>query len=330
MNPRLFRYSTGLFAPLLSNGPKLGFAGGATANYLNQFDVGSPISMTGAQAKYSNTGSWTAALYNRSYWDDNTKRFLGAIVQAKARNDYNNYLGGGPASVDTHLQLYYARYQQRIGDLPWYVGGSYVYSNIDPQAADDAANFIMTRYDIGNVYNGGLGLNVTYDTRNNVMNPKSGMHLEFAITSYNKAFAGDYDYWAYNAQASYFQLVSSKLTIAYNASWLATPDAPSSSQATLRRYRGYTTGENSAENSLVTQVEARYAFRPRWEAAVFGGVASLFDGDHKIGDQGNWYPMGGVGVRYVLDPKSQSLLRMDYAMGKSGNSGLYLAMGQPF
>lgn len=319
-----------LFAPLLSNGPKLGLAGGGTANYLNQFDAGSPFSMTGLQAKYSNTGSWTAAFYNRSYWDNDSKRFIGAIVQAESRNDYNDYLGQGPASVDTHLQLYYARYQQRIGDSRWYVGGSYVYTNINPEAADDAADIIMTRYDIGNVYNGGLGLNLTYDTRDIVMNPKSGTHLEFAITSFNKAFAGDYDYWAYNAQASYFQPVSSKLTIAYNASWLATPNAPSASQATLRRYRGYTTGENTAENSIVAQVEARYAFHPRWEAAIFGGAASLFDGDHKISNKLNWYPMGGVGVRYILDTKSQSLIRMDFAMGKSGNSGLYLSLGQPF
>lgn len=319
-----------LFAPLLSNGPKLGLAGGGTANYLNQFDAGSPFSMTGLQAKYSNTGSWTAAFYNRSYWDNDSKRFIGAIVQAESRNDYNDYLGQGPASVDTHMQLYYARYQQRIGDSRWYVGGSYVYTNINPEAADDAADIIMTRYDIGNVYNGGLGLNVTYDTRDIVMNPKSGTHLEFAVTSFNKAFAGDYDYWAYNAQASYFQPVSSKLTIAYNASWLGTPNAPSASQATLRRYRGYTTGENTAENSIVAQVEARYAFHPRWEAAIFGGAASLFDGDHKISNKLNWYPMGGVGVRYILDTKSQSLIRMDFAMGKSGNSGLYLSLGQPF
>lgn len=319
-----------LFAPQLSNGPKLGLAVGGTANYLNQFDVGSPISMTGAQLKYSNTGSWTAAFYNRSYWDDDSKRFTGAIVQATTKNDYNDYLGQGPASVDTHFQLYYARYQQSIESSHWYIGGSYVRSNINPQAADDTTDIIMSKYDIGNVYNGGLGINVTYDTRDVVMNPKSGSHMEFAATSYNKAFGGDYNYWTYNTEYSYFQSVSSKFTMAYNASWLTTPGAPVSSQATLRRYRGYTTGENSADNSLIAQLEARYAYRPRWEVAAFGGLASLFDSDHSISDKGNWYPMGGVGLRYILDTKSQSVIRMDFAVGKAGNTGLYVALGQPF
>ncbi|MDG5499575.1 BamA/TamA family outer membrane protein [Marinobacter sp. BGYM27] len=319
-----------LVAPVLSNGPKLGLSGGVSVNYLNQFDGSSPASMTGLSTKYSDTDSWTAFLYNRSYWDNDSKRFVGVIGQAETKNDYNDYLGQGPASVDTHFQMYYARYQQRVSGSDWFVGGSYVYTNINPQAADDATNVIMTEFDIGEAYSAGLGLNINFDTRDNLMNPKTGSNFETAITAFNDAFGGDNNYWAYNVQYSYFQAISDRLLIAYDTGVLSTPDAPTASQATTRRFRGYTPGENSAENSLWGQAEVRYVLRPRWELAGFTGTTTLFDSDNDLNESENWYPMVGLGGRYIMDPKSQTILRLDYAVGKANNQGLYLSLGQPF
>ncbi|WP_157769569.1 BamA/TamA family outer membrane protein [Vibrio mediterranei] len=317
-------------APQLSNGPKLGLSLGASLNYLKQFDTISPTSITGVSGTYSDTQSWVALLYNRSYWDSDQQRFTGVLGLAEINNDYDDYLGQGPASVTTNFHLYYLRYQHRWHQSDWFIGGSYVYTNINPQASDDVAYLIMTEYQISEEYNAGLGINITYDSRDNVMNPTTGGHLEFSSTAYQQAFGGDNNYWAFNTQYSYFQSLDKDWVVAYNTSLLSTPNAPEASKATLRRYRAYTPGENSADNAFVAQIETRYAFKLRWSVAGFIGGASLFDENQPIEERQNWYPIGGVGARYIMDVKSQALIRLDAALGKAGNHAIYLQLGQAF
>lgn len=319
-----------LIAPKISNSPKLGFSGGISANYIKKYDELSPVSIAGASATYSDTDSSVGLLYNRAYWDNNTKRALMVGMLSETNNDYDDYLGQGPASLTTTFELYYGRYQQRIGDSLWFIGGSYVYTNLDPQAADAPTEIIMSEFDIGEVYSGGLGLNITYDSRDLVMNPSSGSYLEFSATKFDEAFASDFDYWSYNTQYSYFQTITDDFVLAYNTSLLSTVDAPKTSQATLRRLRGYTPGENSAENAFVMQIEGRYRLNPKWGVVAFTGVASLFDDFDDVSNEDNLFPMAGVGARYTLDQKSQTLLRLDFAVGESGNNGLYLQLGQAF
>jgi len=319
-----------LIAPSLTNSPKLGLSGGGSVNYIGKLDDKSPVSILGMSATYSNTKSSTALLYNRTFWDNNTKRVQAVVAQAQANNDYDNYLGQGFASVDTNFSVYYARYQQRISASHWFIGGSYIYSNISPQAMNSNTELIFSEFDISESYNSGLALNITFDSRDSVMNPKSGQYLEFALTLYDEAFGGDNDYWSFNTQYSYFQPIGANFILAYNTSLLSTPDAPKPSQASLRRYRGYTPGENTADNTFVAQLEARYAINEHWELAAFSGLASIFDAEHDIGKTEHWYPMGGIGTRYILDIKSKTMVRLDFAVGKSGNHGLYLKLGQPF
>ena len=40
--------------------------------------------------------------------------------------------------------------------------------------------------------------------------------------------------------------------------------------------------------------------------------------------------MGGIGARYVMDVKSQALIRLDVVAGKSSNHAIYLQLGQAF
>ena len=58
--------------------------------------------------------------------------------------------------------------------------------------------------------------------------------------------------------------------------------------------------------------------------AAFGGVAYLPSaaGDNRP------LPSGGAGLRFRLDPRTRSTIRVDYARGASGQSGLYVAFNE--
>ncbi|SBO09156.1 hypothetical protein VME0621_01249 [Vibrio mediterranei] len=51
-------------------------------------------------------------------------------------------------------------------------------------------------------------------------------------------------------------------------------------------------------------IETRYVFKHRWS--------------------------GGGGARYIVDVKSQPLIRLDAALGKAGSYAIYLQLGQAF
>ena len=108
-----------------------------------------------------------------------------------------------------------------------------------------------------------------------------------------------------------------------------TQDAPPGGFSSVS-LRGYTAGQFLAPNVTSIEIEERLSFSSRWGAAYFVGAACLYDGLSDCGEGENWYPNIGVGVRYVIRPEEKMILRLEYAMGKGGTSGLYLNFGQAF
>lgn len=93
--------------------------------------------------------------------------------------------------------------------------------------------------------------------------------------------------------------------------------------------RGYAMGRFRGRGMLASQLEYRSATRlwnDRLGAAAFAGVAFL-SGE---GSTGRPLPSGGIGLRFRLDPRTRSTIRIDYAKGASGQSGLYVAFNEAF
>ncbi len=93
--------------------------------------------------------------------------------------------------------------------------------------------------------------------------------------------------------------------------------------------RGYTMGRYRAEDMIASQVEWRSptrAMNNRLGIAAFSGVAFLFGSN----TSGRPLPSVGAGLRYRLDPRTRTAIRVDYAVGVSGQSGLYVAFNEAF
>ncbi len=121
------------------------------------------------------------------------------------------------------------------------------------------------------------------------------------------------------------------LVLAFNAKARFTWAAPLIYQSSLSQFRAYTVGEQLAHHLVYEQVEARIPFgKTRFGASVFGGLATLFDNPSDWGDSNSYNPMGGGGLRFILNEQQQSIIHIEYAQGIRGARGIYLAMGQPF
>lgn len=93
--------------------------------------------------------------------------------------------------------------------------------------------------------------------------------------------------------------------------------------------RGYTMGRFRDRGMLAAQLEWRSPtnfWNDRLGYSAFTGVALL------RGDSPNDRPLpsAGAGLRYRLDPRTRSTIRVDYAIGASGQRGLYVAFNEAF
>ncbi|MEN7973898.1 MAG: hypothetical protein ABFR47_08695, partial [Verrucomicrobiota bacterium] len=108
---------------------------------------------------------------------------------------------------------------------------------------------------------------------------------------------------------------------------------PYSGLSTLGRrsdLRGYTAGENVAENLIVLQSEYRVMFTPKVGAVAFLGISELYNGGLGNINSDTFYPSGGIGIRYMMNAENKMNFRFDYAWGEDEESGFYMSVGEAF
>ena len=98
--------------------------------------------------------------------------------------------------------------------------------------------------------------------------------------------------------------------------------------APMSLLRGYSFGEYRGNAMAAAQAEYRWQLHPRWILAAFAGAAQVAQdfGDFELDE--NLYS-GGVGVRFVVEPKNSVTLRIDYAIGEDEDA-FYVSVGEAF
>jgi len=76
------------------------------------------------------------------------------------------------------------------------------------------------------------------------------------------------------------------------------------------------------------QAEYRWQLRPRWIVAAFAGVTQVAEKFGHFNLDDDLYA-GGVGVRFVVEPKNGVTLRVDYAVG-ADDGAPYVSAGEAF
>jgi hypothetical protein len=179
----------------------------------------------------------------------------------------------------------------------------------------------------------GIGMSLTYDTRNNAFTPDKGMMLQFYFDEFAPILGSNYLYTSYVLDLRRFlriykdQVLALQILGNFNAG-----QVPLRSLAYLggsSAMRGYYAGRFRDKNAGVLQAEYRAPLFWRLGAVAFADMGNVGPELGDVNLQHFKYSYGG-GLRVALNKTEKLNLRLDYGLAKGGSNGFYLQLGEAF
>lgn len=174
---------------------------------------------------------------------------------------------------------------------------------------------------------------VVADSRDNLFAPALGHLVELTASSANGAIGSEFDFRRLRLDARIYRTIGREHVVAGQFLAQGTSGEPPFDQLALvgssSAMRGYATGRFRDQWLTSAQGEYRSPLIGRFGAAVFGGAALI---GSSLGDvaKSRILPTYGAGLRFRLDRVARSTVRVDYALGTAGQSGLYVAFSEAF
>lgn len=177
--------------------------------------------------------------------------------------------------------------------------------------------------------NFGVGYTIIKDARNNILSPSKG-HYIFANAVYNLA---QQNYLELTIDCRYYKNWNDKLVSATRVvndfNFGTIPFYDLAYLGGDQYVRGYYFGRYRDQHLSTIQQELRFPLFWRFGLATFGGFSTIYSGNHPFGFDNIKYNYG-LGLRFLVDKKDKTNLRIDYAIGANNNSGFYISFGESF
>lgn len=178
----------------------------------------------------------------------------------------------------------------------------------------------------------GLGLVLTYDSRDNIFYPASGGYYEIAAAVFSEILGSDHNYTkTFIDLRRYLKIADDQivaLQVFYNFVGGSTPfyDVPQLGGDNIMR--GYFRGRYRDNNYFATQLEYRIRVWWRFGLVGFVGVGDVANKFSKFELSKFKYSVG-AGLRFRIDETELWDLRVDIGFGKN-SSGFYFQYNQAF
>jgi len=178
----------------------------------------------------------------------------------------------------------------------------------------------------------GLGMNVTWDDRDNVLFPRRGSYLQFVADFYSDALGSDYHYTASRFDLRTYIPVRETDVVALQVFVRNMGGNPPFYELSMlggtNLMRGTYTGQYRDKSLLAFQGEYRMHVWKRIGAAVFAGLGDVAPSLREIKLNRLKFSLGG-GLRFKLDTREGTNLRLDFAWGKH-STGFYMTVQEAF
>lgn len=329
--------STFTVYPTFGSSPETGVEIGASIMklYFAKNDTLNRLSELNAFAFVTIKGQYGLRLENAIYGDKDKWFFLG---ESKIQQFPMSYYGIGPTTSGKNPALvdaFQITMKQRV--LRKIVNNIFAGPGVDYQLLS-GVDFIQPKQ--GNEFplplgsdgmqSLGVGAQLVFDNRHNVMNVRNG-------------FFGEIGYYRYYPQAfgsllteirSFHPIGKSNVLAWQVKGQFMNGDVPFHQLALLggdKIMRGYYQGRYRDKNLLATQVEYRmlpFSFSKRIGAVAFAGAGVVSPTAREFQIR-NTQATAGVGLRYLLFPKKDIFIRFDVGFTREGFN-LYIYNGEAF
>jgi len=178
----------------------------------------------------------------------------------------------------------------------------------------------------------GFGLSLDWDTRDAVIFPRKGIFIQLTADTYDAMTGSDFTFSNIKLDFRRYVPVTATQVLAVQALLQsASGEVPFHKLALVggeSLLRGYYRGRYRDKSLIAVQAEYRVTVWKRIGVAGFAGLADVFPGlaDLRLGRLK--YSVG-TGVRYTVNKREGTNLRMDMAWGK-GSFGLYFTAQEAF
>lgn len=172
---------------------------------------------------------------------------------------------------------------------------------------------------------------VLHDSRDGLFAPRSGGVTQWSLTTSLPGAA--FDYQRLRVDTRRYVPIGHGQVLAVQALVVGTSGGAPFDQLALAGggdiLRGYARGRYREHWLIASQMEYRSPIRKRVGAVAFAGLGAVAS---HLPDLPGALPLPtyGAGLRLQLDAVQRTAIRVDYARGRSGASGLYIGFNQAF
>jgi len=178
----------------------------------------------------------------------------------------------------------------------------------------------------------GLGLSVNWDNRDNLFFPRRGSYLQFAADFFGAPIGSDYHYSTSKLDLRTYVPVLSTHVLAFQVYIRNMGGSPPFYQLSMLGgasvMRGNYGGQYRDKALLAFQAEYRLPVWKRFGAVGFAGLGDVGPTIRDIKLNRLKYSLG-CGLRYKLDSREGTNLRLDFAWGKA-STGFYMTVQEAF
>ncbi len=214
-----------------------------------------------------------------------------------------------------------------------YAGAQYVFEKMFQMDVSKAPLLKQSEIVGSNGYSAsGAGFYLTYDSRDNIYFPYTGLLAEVSVASFNPALGSTHRFTNVIADVRWYkQLWNENILAIQIYSQHNAGNIPFRMAATLGNemfMRGYYTGRFRDDHALAIQAEVRKHIWGPAGAVFFAGTGTASPGFNQLLKMHK--PHIGAGLRIKAIPRERINMRFDYAIGVDGNSAAYISLNEAF
>jgi hypothetical protein len=333
--------------PMIITEPAVGYGGGLAAIFFHKPAFGDPDepfvekedapplqivprSVSFAAGAGTVEGSYFAGAGHFEAWDEGSWRALGAAGYAAPHLKYYGEgttvdLQDDPLEYTIRTAIVVLQLQRRIaGSL--FIGLRYLYLDSDVSFEDRSATppglgIPSAKFHLASA---GLGLPITYDSRDSVMTPTRGFLIDIRPQFFDESLGGDTHFFRIDSTLTgYLPIPPFIWSGRIKADFVS--GKPPFYQLPFVEMRGVPVLRYLGRDVVSAETELEYLLTTRWSVLGFGGLGKAeMDADRL--DSGETVYAGGVGFRYLIARRFGLKAGMDFAWSNNDRA-FYIQVG---